>query len=179
MLRLLGVCAGRPRQDPFAGFSRVVPMFEPGTQPDGTRIYRLAAGRWGAATGHVAPPQRSFLAEKPLGTFRIFVVGGSSAAGVPYGTGYAFPTWLARRLEAEVPEVRCEVVNAAMSGYATRRMLTVVRELVTYAPDLLIVYEGHNEFIEPAFFAALKHRSTVRSRAPVATMICGTFCWFR
>ena len=59
-LRLLGVGAGRPRHDPFAGFSRVVPMFEPGTQPDGTRIYRLAAGRWGAATGHVAPPQRSF-----------------------------------------------------------------------------------------------------------------------
>jgi lysophospholipase L1-like esterase len=103
----------------------------------------------------VREPQRQFLAQKPRGTFRIFTIGGSSTAGVPYGTDQAFPAWLARRLEAELPDIEFEVVNAAMPGYATRRELVVARELAQYQPDLLILYTGHNEFAERRFYAHL------------------------
>ena len=83
-LRLLGIGANHPRHNPFAGFSRAVPTFELDNWPDGTRIYRLAAARRKPAAGdRVAEPQREFLAEKAPDTLRIFVLGGSSAAGVP------------------------------------------------------------------------------------------------
>jgi lysophospholipase L1-like esterase len=155
-LRALGVGADRPPHDPFAGFSRVVPLFERTTRPDGTAVITLSAARQRSATGRASvEPQREFLAEKPAGTFRIFVVGESSAAGVPYGPAYAFPSWLAQRLAAELPDVPVEVVNAAVSGYGSRRVLGAVREIAGYAPDLVIVYSGHNEFAERRFYAHL------------------------
>ena len=155
-LRALGVGADRPPHDPFAGFSRVVPLFERATRPDGTPVFVLSAARQRSATGRASvEPQREFLAEKPPGSFRVFVVGESSAAGVPYGPAYAFPSWLAQRLAAELPDVRVEVVNAAVSGYGSRRVLGAVREIAGYAPDLVIVYSGHNEFAERRFYAHL------------------------
>lgn len=155
-LRLAGVGGDHARHDPFSGFSHVVPLFERGRRADGTPIYTLSAARQRAAKGRAtAEPQREFLATKPAGTFRIFVVGESSAAGVPYGSGYAFPMWLARRLAAELPDVPVEVVNAAMPGYGSRRVLGSVREILGYAPDLVIVYSGHNEFAERRFYAHL------------------------
>jgi lysophospholipase L1-like esterase len=154
-LRLAGIGEGAPRRDPFAGFSSVVPLFEPAVQPDGTHVYRLSGARVTPPKDVVTEPQRRFLAQKPEGTFRIFAIGGSSTAGVPYSTDEAFPAWLARRLEAELRDVDFEVVNAAMPGYATRRELVVVRELAQYQPDLLILYTGHNEFAERRFYAHL------------------------
>lgn len=77
LLRLAGFSADRARYDPFAGFSRTVPMFEPATRADGTAVFRTARAR------RVRTPQE-FLAEKPPNGFRVFVVGASSAAGVPY-----------------------------------------------------------------------------------------------
>jgi lysophospholipase L1-like esterase len=155
-LRVLGVGSDRPRHDPFSGFSRVVPLFERGKRADGTAVYTLSAARQRAAKGRATvEPQREFLAVKPAGTFRIFVVGESSAAGVPYGSAWAFPMWLERRLAADLPGVPVEVVNAAMPGYGSRRVLGAVREILAYAPDLVIVYSGHNEFAERRFYAHL------------------------
>jgi hypothetical protein len=97
VLRLCGVGADLPRVDPFAGFSTRLPTFVPAQRADGTPVYRLAAGRL-----TIDEPQREVLATKPAGTFRIFVVGKPSAAGRPYGSGYAFPAWL----YAAVPALR-------------------------------------------------------------------------
>lgn len=153
-VRLLGI-EGPQRSDPFAGFSKVVRMFQPATR-DGVRWLVLSPGRTIAATGKVdAGPQRQFLAEKKPGTFRIFTVGDSSAAGVPYGTGYAFTYWLEQRLRAAFPDREFEVVNAAMPGYATRRLVTVVDEIIGYAPDVVIIYNGHNEFAERRYYEHL------------------------
>jgi hypothetical protein len=134
--------------DPFAGFSSLVPMFEAAERPDGTRILRTAD-----------PPRfnapQEFLADKPEGGFRIFVVGGSSAAGVPYSFELSFSGWLQKRFDAELPGVPVEVVNAARSAYASRRLLAVTRELAGYEPDLLIIYSGHNEWGEARFYRHL------------------------
>ncbi len=119
-------------------------LFTAAVAPDGTRIMRLS---WNPQFNKPQEPQaqRDFLATKPPGTFRIFVVGESSAEGSPYGTSLAFSSWLARRLAAEAPEVRWEVVNAALAGAQAGSMLAMVRDIARHAPDLLIVYLGHNE----------------------------------
>lgn len=156
VLRVLGVGAGVPRRDPFAGFSRTVPLFEPSKGPNGVPVYRISWARGVAAAGRpLDEPQREFRAEKQPGTFRVFVIGDSSAAGVPYGTNFAFSTWLAQRLATDLPNVRTEVVNAAIPGYATRRLITVTEELLQYAPDLIITYVGHNEYAERRYYEHL------------------------
>lgn len=147
VLRVLDL-GGGDSHDSRNGFSRLVPAFRLEVRGDGTRVYRLD---FPGAKSVV----NSFLAEKPAGDFRIFVVGASSAAGVPYTYDESFTRWLARRLEAELPDVPIEVVNAATSGYASRRLRIRVAEIARHEPDLLIIYSGHVEFAERLFYAEL------------------------
>ncbi len=146
VLRLAGVPAAR--RDPFAGFGATRPVFARAQRPDGTPVWRTDPARG-------LPHVEEFLAEKPPGAFRVFVVGESSAAGVPYPASQAFSAWLGRRLASALPGRAVEVINAAVPGYASRRVLGVVRELATYQPDLLVVYCGHNEFAESRQYAHL------------------------
>jgi lysophospholipase L1-like esterase len=156
-LRLAGVGGAAPVHDPFAGFSETVPTFEETVDDDGIAIHRVARTRANPrrAEAVLEDPQRRFPATKTENSFRVFVVGGSSAAGVPYGPQYAFSGWLKRLLDQALPERAIDVVNAAFSGYATRRALMVVQEIARYEPDLLIIYAGHNEFAERRFYANL------------------------
>ena len=148
-LRVIGVAADAPRRDPFAGFSSAVPAFEKQARKDGVAVWRLSPARQIRVDPRIPDePQRTFLAEAPRDSFRIFVIGASSAAGHPYSTRYAFSTWLERWLRASLPGVDLEVVNAALAGYASRRLVLVVEEIARHAPDLLIVYMGHNEWAE-------------------------------
>ncbi len=146
VLRLAGVPAAQ--RDPFAGFGATRPVFTRAQRADGTPVWRTDPARG-------LPHVEEFLVEKPPGAFRVFVVGESSAAGVPYPASQAFSAWLARRLVAALPGRVVEVVNAAVPGYASRRVLGVVRELAAVQPDLLIVYCGHNEFAESRQYAHL------------------------
>lgn len=154
-LRFAGVAEGGPRHDPFAGFSHQIPLFERTTRADGTAVMRISREGRPAGDPIATEPLREFLAEKPPGLFRIFIVGDSSAAGAPYTPLEGFSGWLAQRLAAELPDVPTEVVNAAVSGYGSRRALIVAQELAAYQPDLLIVYVGHNELAERQFYAHL------------------------
>jgi lysophospholipase L1-like esterase len=123
---------------------------------DGTPIRRVSPLRLtNPGSPDTRSPAREFLAHKPAGTFRVFVVGGSSAAGFPYPPEYAFAAWVERELQARRPDLSVEVVNAAVAGYGTRRVLLVVRELGAYEPDLVIVYSGHNEWAERRYYSRL------------------------
>jgi len=155
-LRAFGVGEAAPLHDPFSGFSSAVPVFEAVLREDGTPIYRLSPARQvGAPDGLEPEPQREFTREKAEGVYRIFVIGGSSAAGHPYTTRYAFSSWLERRLRAALPDLRVEVVNAALASYASRRLVPVVEEIARHEPDLLIVYMGHNEWAEAQYYRHL------------------------
>ena len=147
-LRVAGVGGDAGRYVPFAGFSRSVPMFERAERADGTPVWRTARAR------RVRTPQE-FLADKPANGFRVFVVGESSAAGVPYTSAHAFSAFLAQRLQSALPFLAIEVVNAAVPGYGSRRMLPVVEDIALHQLDLLILYAGHNEFAEPRYYAHL------------------------
>ena len=87
-----------------------------------------------------------FLKEKPSNAYRIFVLGGSSAAGYPYMHNGAFSRMLRTRLEAQFPDKIIEVVNAAMPAVNTFTVLDFVKQFVRYKPDAFLLYTGHNEF---------------------------------
>ncbi|HVH17822.1 MAG TPA: GDSL-type esterase/lipase family protein [Myxococcota bacterium] len=151
-LRAFGVAAGTPRHDPFAGFGSSVPMFEP---VDATTM-RLAPARLIGGRVELDPEDgREFLRQRRPHSFRAFVIGESSAAGVPYPPRLSFAAWLERLLAVALPDLHVEVVNAALSGYASRRLLPVVQEIAGYEPDLVIFYLGHNEWAERTYYAHL------------------------
>jgi len=83
---------------------------------------------------------------KKENSYRVFVLGGSSAAGFPYTPNGAFSRYIRKRLQLLYPEKNIEVVNIAMSAinsYALRDMMTGVLD---EQPDLIIIYTGHNEY---------------------------------
>jgi len=87
-----------------------------------------------------------FLANKPAGVFRIFCLGGSTTVGYPYWYNGAFSSFLRDRLQRIFPNRQFEVVNAGMTATNSFTVLDMAREIVDYKPDLLLVYDGHNEF---------------------------------
>lgn len=103
-----------------------------------------------------------FPVQKEPGTFRIFCLGGSTTVGYPYGYVGSFSTFLRDRLNALFPEKRFEIINLGMTATNSFTALDIARELPEYQPDLVIVYDGHNEFY--GALGAASHESTGGSR---------------
>jgi tetratricopeptide (TPR) repeat protein len=87
-----------------------------------------------------------FSVVKPPGLYRIFCLGGSTTVGYPYGYAGAFSTFLRDRLHAIFPDRRIEVINLGMTATNSFATVDILREVVNYQPDLVLVYDGHNEF---------------------------------
>lgn len=92
------------------------------------------------------PTKDLFLKEKPENGYRIFVLGGSTTAGFPYGNNLMFSRILWRKLQDTFPEKRIEVINTAMAAVNSYTMLDFTDEILEYEPDLILIYAGHNEF---------------------------------
>ena len=86
--------------------------------------------------------------EKAPGAYRIFVLGGSAAQGVP-DAAYSFSRFLEVMLQERYPSVRFEVINAAMTAVNSHVMLEVARGCAVAEPDLFIIYMGNNEVVGP------------------------------
>ena len=102
----------------------------------------------------------SFPDRKAARTFRVFALGGSTTQGEPYSTETAFPEWLKLNLEAQSPDTRFEVINCGGLSYASYRVLAILREVLEYQPDLIVIYTGHNEFLEQRVYANWMPKST-------------------
>jgi tetratricopeptide (TPR) repeat protein len=87
-----------------------------------------------------------FLVPKPPGTYRIFCLGGSTTVGYPYWYNGSFSTFLRDRLQRIFPEKGIEVINLGMTATNSFTVVDMARDVVEYEPDLIIVYDGHNEF---------------------------------
>src|SRR6476620_783706 len=87
-------------------------------------------------------------AEKPPGTFRIFIVGESAAQGDPEPS-YAFGRYLEVMLRERFPGVRFEVINTAITATNSHVLLPVVRDLARHKGDLFVLYIGNNEVVGP------------------------------
>ncbi len=141
--------------DPFVGFHDVQPLFVP--SEDGAR-YEIAPSR----QGFFRPD--SFSARKGDDEYRIFCLGGSTVQGRPFGIETSFTTWLELALEAADETRQWEVVNCGGVSYASYRLVPVLEEVLGYQPDLIIVYSGHNEFLEDRTYHQIKRMPEVVAR---------------
>ena len=87
-----------------------------------------------------------FLMPKPAGLFRIFCLGGSTTVGYPYFFNASFSSFLDERLAALFPQKKVEIINLGMTATNSFTALDIAKELSQYQPDLIIDYDGHNEF---------------------------------
>lgn len=106
----------------------------------------------------------SFLADKPEGTRRIFVIGGSTVQGRPYAIETAFSTWLKLRLQTASPESSFEVVNCGGVSYASYRVARILEEVLQHQPDAIVIYTGHNEFLEDREYAEVRQLGPLRRK---------------
>jgi tetratricopeptide (TPR) repeat protein len=93
-------------------------------------------------------PVPSLISAKPADTIRIFVLGSSAAQGVP-DPSFSFGQILQTMLRERYPQVKFEVVNAAMTAINSHVTLEIARDCAAYQPDLFIVYMGNNEVVGP------------------------------
>ncbi|RMF38015.1 MAG: SGNH/GDSL hydrolase family protein [Planctomycetota bacterium] len=129
-----------PAVDPYVDLHKLRPLFEPVPgDPDRLHI--------GQQRLHLFRPA-SFSRQKPPGTFRIFALGGSTTQGEPYSTETAFPRWAGEALQLADPGRHYEVINCGGLSYASYRVFAILREVLQYDPDLIMLYTGHNEFLE-------------------------------
>ncbi len=93
-----------------------------------------------------SPPKDLFLKIKPENGYRIFVLGGSTTAGFPYGYNLMFPRILQFQLSELFPDKHIEVVNTAMSAVNSHTLVDFMDEILEQQPDAILVYAGHNEY---------------------------------
>lgn len=141
-LRLAGVESALEDNDPFVGFEASLPLFVLEESASGKDAYYTAPNK------HRFFNDQSFAGQKAPDVRRVFCLGGSTTYGRPYKDMTSFCGWLRATLPAIDPSTSWEVVNAGGISYASYRVASLVDEIASYEPDFLVVYTGHNEFLE-------------------------------
>jgi len=114
----------------------------------------------------------AFPKDKPPGTRRIFVLGGSDVMGFPFGAQGAFPEFLSQALKSLDPRHSYQVVNLGGFGYASYRVERVLRDALHFSPDLVMVMTGHNEFLEKREYSAPGKWSRVQQELSQFKVYC-------
>ncbi|MGO9482552.1 MAG: SGNH/GDSL hydrolase family protein, partial [Candidatus Kryptoniota bacterium] len=83
---------------------------------------------------------------KKADSFRVFVLGGSSAEGFPYMPMGSFSRYIRRRLELVYPNTPIEVINLGMTAINSYTLLDLLPGVLDQKPDLILIYAGHNEY---------------------------------
>ena len=83
---------------------------------------------------------------KPSNTFRVFVVGGSTAYGSGVNDANTITSFLQKKFDEKSHAQTVEIVNAGVNGAKSFNEVKLIKEkLLGFAPDLIIVYDGHND----------------------------------
>jgi Flp pilus assembly protein TadD/lysophospholipase L1-like esterase len=143
-LMIAGIPRAYDKEDPYVGFSALQPLFMVTDGKASTAVPKLKYFN-----------QVSFTAEKKPGTLRIFCFGDSTAYGHPFDGRTAFPRWLGELLAASAPGKDFEVINAGGISYASYRIVPLIKEALRFGPDLVVIYTGHNEFLERRTYSGL------------------------
>ncbi|MCX7798480.1 MAG: GDSL-type esterase/lipase family protein [Melioribacter sp.] len=88
----------------------------------------------------------SFDKFKDKNSFRVFVLGESSAAGYPYMPMGSFSRYIRRRLELNYPRKKIEVVNLSLTATNSFTIRDFIPEVIKQQPDVVLIYAGHNEY---------------------------------
>lgn len=136
--------------------------------------------------------------EKPAGTYRIFLMGASTA----YGMGGLWPhlqttyavlknsetidAYLQKQLREALPGRNIEVINAAITSTWTHHELIYLNQtILKYHPDMILFLDGYNDF----YFANPRHDQfadysyNLQSRVimgdpTLGSLAYGNFWWF-
>ena len=146
-------------EDPYVGFQDIRTLFE--RQGDRYVIPKFRQEYF---------YEDSFPIEKADKEFRIFCLGGSTVQGRPYSIQTSFTSWLQIYLGAAEPDRRWEVVNCGGVSYASYRLTPIMKECLSYQPDLFVLYTGHNEFLEARTYPVQKERSRFLAKTHAAVM---------
>ncbi len=92
------------------------------------------------------PANDYFRQQKPANGFRIFVLGGSTTNGYPYGSNLMFSRILEHQLKAALPDRFVEVVNISTAAINSYALLDFMDEVLEQQPELILFYAGHNEY---------------------------------
>ncbi len=95
---------------------------------------------------------------------RIVVVGGSAAAGLGYGPNASISAHLQRILRRQQPDAA--VLNLSLVAAGAREVGRIAADAVSLAhPDVIVVYSGNNEFLEPLALRVAWSRAGALDRA--------------
>lgn len=129
--------------DPLA--VQIVPIGQYGyRQRPGARLtYRNGTSATANALGFRGP---EVSLEKPAGTLRILLLGGSTTHGWGVDDSATIDAHLRDILHARYPERRFEVLNLALDGFDSHALVERLRaEGLRYDPDVVIVNTGIND----------------------------------
>jgi len=146
-LRAAGLAPSPTQADPFVGFDGSRPLFVPDTTGNFMETAPYKRDHFNA---------QRFSVEKASQTVRVFCLGGSTTYGRPYDDATSFAGWLRELLPLADPDQQWEVINAGGVSYASYRVAAVMEELTAYAPDIFVIYTGHNEFLEERTYGDLR-----------------------
>ncbi|HZW38406.1 MAG TPA: tetratricopeptide repeat protein [Ignavibacteriaceae bacterium] len=90
--------------------------------------------------------QDVFDQQKKSNSFRVFVMGESSAAGYPFMPLGSFSRYLNHRLELAYPDKTIEVVNVGLTAINSYTLRDLFPGILEQKPDLILIYTGHNEY---------------------------------
>lgn len=88
----------------------------------------------------------TFDIQKKENGYRVFVLGGSTAAGFPFQPMGSFSRYIRKRLEMNYPDRTIEVVNLAMAAVNSYTLLNLIPGVIEQKPDVILIYAGHNEY---------------------------------
>ncbi|MGQ0723082.1 MAG: tetratricopeptide repeat protein [Candidatus Eiseniibacteriota bacterium] len=95
-----------------------------------------------------APEPFSIPAVEPADNLRVCILGESAAMGDP-DPDAGIPRIVQAMLEVCRPDLRIEVVNAAMTAINSHVMLPIAEDCLEQGADALLVYAGNNEVVGP------------------------------
>ncbi len=87
-----------------------------------------------------------FDSAKAPNSFRVFVLGESSAAGYPYMPLGSFSRYIRKRLELAYPNNKIEVINIGLTAVNSYTIRDFIPGVLEHKPDLILIYTGHNEY---------------------------------
>ncbi|HEC24178.1 MAG TPA: SGNH/GDSL hydrolase family protein [Chloroflexi bacterium] len=115
--------------------------------------------------------------QKPAGTVRLIMVGGSAVAGAGVHDDESIPAYLEALLQEEMG-CPAEVINAGTPGYTSTQELVLFQfRLLPLDPDIVIVFDGRNDVYfatsprwDPLYSPPLQHANAIlhgENRAPL------------
>ena len=152
--------------DPFVGFRSTRPLF---VRNNDKNVFETAPNRL-----EFFRPE-SFSLSKAPNEFRVFCLGGSTVQGRPFAIETSFTTWLEIGLRSADPSRQWQVVNCGGVSYASYRLVPILAEVLGYQPDLVILYTGHNEFLEDRTYDHIKQRPALLASVMDAASQLRTF----